>query len=204
MKISGLKVVIKLKVFFLSIPLPLFVHIAHNWKMPTSQPSSLEHDDDSTNPNKTSNQADNDQKNSTTTGPNESNLTKRGSQSHNAEEHRGSAGSTAITQHRNSGSRDSNGGKAVDLYIRGPDGGGGGGGGGSGSDSVEDAGEETDVIGDLVGHFGKWQFLMTILLSLFQVPNTFHISSSIYQVRPLTDIYIILSPFSKVCLSCLF
>lgn len=44
-----------------------------------------------------------------------------------------------------------------------------------------DAGEETDVIGDLVGHFGKWQFLMTILLSLFQVPNTFHISSPVYQ-----------------------
>ncbi|XP_055384813.1 organic cation transporter protein-like [Condylostylus longicornis] len=44
-----------------------------------------------------------------------------------------------------------------------------------------DAGEETDVIGDLVGHVGKWQFLMTILLSLFQIPNTFHISSPIYQ-----------------------
>lgn len=41
--------------------------------------------------------------------------------------------------------------------------------------------DETDVIGDLVGHFGKWQFLMTILLSLFQIPNTFHISSSVYQ-----------------------
>ncbi|XP_037947935.1 organic cation transporter protein isoform X2 [Teleopsis dalmanni] len=41
--------------------------------------------------------------------------------------------------------------------------------------------DETDVIGDLVGHYGKWQFLMTLLLSLFQVPNTFHISSSVYQ-----------------------
>ncbi|XP_069964585.1 organic cation transporter protein isoform X1 [Bactrocera oleae] len=41
--------------------------------------------------------------------------------------------------------------------------------------------DETDVIGDLVGHFGKWQCLMTMLLSLFQVPNTFHISSSVYQ-----------------------
>lgn len=42
--------------------------------------------------------------------------------------------------------------------------------------------DETDVIGDLVGHFGKWQFLMTMLLSLFQIPNTFHISSPVYQV----------------------
>ncbi|XP_037922439.1 organic cation transporter protein isoform X1 [Hermetia illucens] len=41
--------------------------------------------------------------------------------------------------------------------------------------------DETDVIGDLVGHFGKWQFLMTMLLSLFQIPNTFHISSPVYQ-----------------------
>ncbi|KAH8311117.1 hypothetical protein KR044_004483, partial [Drosophila immigrans] len=41
--------------------------------------------------------------------------------------------------------------------------------------------DETDVIGDLMGHYGKWQFVMTVLLSLFQVPNTFHISSSIYQ-----------------------
>uniref|UniRef100_A0A0A1XIU6 Solute carrier family 22 member 21 n=2 Tax=Zeugodacus cucurbitae TaxID=28588 RepID=A0A0A1XIU6_ZEUCU len=41
--------------------------------------------------------------------------------------------------------------------------------------------DETDVIGDLVGHFGKWQCLMTMLLSLFQVPNTFHISSPVYQ-----------------------
>ncbi|XP_054725594.1 organic cation transporter protein [Anastrepha obliqua] len=40
---------------------------------------------------------------------------------------------------------------------------------------------ETDVIGELVGHFGKWQCLMTMLLSLFQVPNTFHISSPVYQ-----------------------
>lgn len=41
--------------------------------------------------------------------------------------------------------------------------------------------DETDVIGDLIGHFGKWQFLMTMLLSLFQIPNTFHISSPVYQ-----------------------
>lgn len=43
--------------------------------------------------------------------------------------------------------------------------------------------EECDVIGELMGKYGKYQFYMTFLLSLFQVPNTFHISSTIYQVR---------------------
>lgn len=42
--------------------------------------------------------------------------------------------------------------------------------------------DECDVIGDLMGHYGKWQFVMTILLSLFQVPNTFHIFSPTFQV----------------------
>lgn len=51
-----------------------------------------------------------------------------------------------------------------------------------GNTKRENIKEETDVIGELVGGFGKWQFLMTILLSLFQIPNTFHISSTIYQV----------------------
>lgn len=50
-----------------------------------------------------------------------------------------------------------------------------------GSGKGNDDEDETDVIGDLMGHYGKWQLLMTVLLSLFQVPNTFHISSSIYQ-----------------------
>ena len=45
-----------------------------------------------------------------------------------------------------------------------------------------DGGDDNDVIGELVGNFGKWQLLMTVLLSLFQVPNTFHISSPVYQV----------------------
>ncbi|XP_017494621.1 PREDICTED: solute carrier family 22 member 21 isoform X2 [Rhagoletis zephyria] len=49
------------------------------------------------------------------------------------------------------------------------------------SSSSNNGEDETDVIGDLVGHFGKWQCLMTMLLSLFQVPNTFHIASPIYQ-----------------------
>lgn len=42
--------------------------------------------------------------------------------------------------------------------------------------------EECDSIGDLIGHYGKWQFLMTLLLTLFQVPNTFHIYSPTFQV----------------------
>lgn len=45
--------------------------------------------------------------------------------------------------------------------------------------------DEYDIIGELMGNYGKWQFIMTILLSLFQVPNTFHITSTIYQVRQL-------------------
>lgn len=48
------------------------------------------------------------------------------------------------------------------------------------ADDVDEAG--LDVISSLIGQFGRWQLLMTILLSLFQVPNTFHISSSVYQV----------------------
>lgn len=43
--------------------------------------------------------------------------------------------------------------------------------------------DECDAIGDLIGHYGKWQFVMTILLSLFQVPNTFHIFSPTFQVK---------------------
>ncbi|XP_055601971.1 organic cation transporter protein isoform X2 [Uranotaenia lowii] len=43
------------------------------------------------------------------------------------------------------------------------------------------ADEERDIIGDLIGDYGKWQFVMTFLLSLFQVPNTFHIYSPTFQ-----------------------
>lgn len=42
--------------------------------------------------------------------------------------------------------------------------------------------DECDAIGELIGKYGKYQFYMTFLLSLFQIPNTFHISSPIYQV----------------------
>ena len=46
--------------------------------------------------------------------------------------------------------------------------------------------DDCDAIGNLIGHYGKWQFVMTILLSLFQVPNTFHIFSPTFQVRKST------------------
>lgn len=42
--------------------------------------------------------------------------------------------------------------------------------------------DDCDIIGQLIGKYGRYQFLMTFLLSLFQIPNTFHISSPIYQV----------------------
>ncbi|XP_053694419.1 organic cation transporter protein isoform X2 [Sabethes cyaneus] len=41
--------------------------------------------------------------------------------------------------------------------------------------------DECDAIGNLIGDYGKWQFVMTFLLSLFQVPNTFHIYSPTFQ-----------------------
>lgn len=50
--------------------------------------------------------------------------------------------------------------------------------------------EECDIIGEIIGKYGKYQFFMTFLLSLFQVPNTFHISSTIYQVSlPVYNIF---------------
>lgn len=50
------------------------------------------------------------------------------------------------------------------------------------SKSQHSSHEECDIIGEIIGKYGKYQFFMTFLLSLFQVPNTFHISSTIYQV----------------------
>lgn len=47
---------------------------------------------------------------------------------------------------------------------------------------THDDNDDCDVIGELMGQYGKYQFLMTFLLSLFQVPNTFHIASPIFQV----------------------
>ncbi|XP_055695061.1 organic cation transporter protein [Lutzomyia longipalpis] len=39
----------------------------------------------------------------------------------------------------------------------------------------------SDVISDLTGHFGKWQLMWTFLLSLFQLPSTFHLFSFVFE-----------------------
>ncbi|XP_053661294.1 organic cation transporter protein [Anopheles marshallii] len=61
----------------------------------------------------------------------------------------------------------------------------GGGNGGDGTNIPQKkskcSDEDSDIIGELIGDYGKWQFVMTFLLSLFQVPNTFHIYSPTFQ-----------------------
>lgn len=42
--------------------------------------------------------------------------------------------------------------------------------------------ENTDVISDILGHFGWWQFIWTLTLSLFQFPSTFHLFSFVFEV----------------------
>lgn len=56
---------------------------------------------------------------------------------------------------------------------------------GTAAHQLED--DECDIIGTLIGDYGRWQFLMTLLLALFQIPNTFHIYSPTFQVSLLTD-----------------
>lgn len=51
--------------------------------------------------------------------------------------------------------------------------------------------EECDIIGELMGKYGKYQFYMTFLLSLFQIPNTFHISSPVFQVGILFALFLV-------------
>ncbi|XP_063708766.1 organic cation transporter protein-like [Culicoides brevitarsis] len=51
----------------------------------------------------------------------------------------------------------------------------------SGTAAHQLADDECDIIGTLIGDYGRWQFLMTLLLALFQVPNTFHIYSPTFQ-----------------------
>lgn len=51
---------------------------------------------------------------------------------------------------------------------------------GTAAHQLED--DECDIIGTLIGDYGRWQFLMTLLLALFQIPNTFHIYSPTFQV----------------------
>lgn len=47
--------------------------------------------------------------------------------------------------------------------------------------SVHD-GYDTDVISGYIGHYGRWQFFWTFLLSLFQIPSTFEIFVFVFQV----------------------
>uniref|UniRef100_A0A182KHD1 Uncharacterized protein n=1 Tax=Anopheles christyi TaxID=43041 RepID=A0A182KHD1_9DIPT len=35
--------------------------------------------------------------------------------------------------------------------------------------------EDSDIISEYIGHYGRWQFGWTFLLCLFQIPTTFHI-----------------------------
>lgn len=57
-----------------------------------------------------------------------------------------------------------------------------GGGGGARDSGNQKHDDECDIIGRLIGDYGRWQFIMTLLLALFQVPNTFHIYSPTFQV----------------------
>lgn len=42
--------------------------------------------------------------------------------------------------------------------------------------------ENSDVISDILGHFGWWQFIWTLTLSFFQFPSTFHLFSFVFEV----------------------
>lgn len=71
----------------------------------------------------------------------------------------------------------------IDISVKRPDADdSGGGGGGNNIGTHEKTDDEIDIIGTLIGEYGKWQFIMTLLLALFQVPNTFHIYSPTFQV----------------------
>lgn len=42
--------------------------------------------------------------------------------------------------------------------------------------------ENADAISDILGHFGWWQFIWCVTLSLFQFPSTFHLFSFVFEV----------------------
>lgn len=48
--------------------------------------------------------------------------------------------------------------------------------------TADDQIENTDVISDILGHFGWWQFIWALTLSLFQFPSTFHLFSFVFEV----------------------
>ncbi|XP_053695418.1 organic cation transporter protein-like [Sabethes cyaneus] len=41
--------------------------------------------------------------------------------------------------------------------------------------------DDSDIISDYIGHYGRWQFLWTFLLCLFQIPTTFHFFCLVFQ-----------------------
>uniref|UniRef100_A0A182W087 Uncharacterized protein n=1 Tax=Anopheles minimus TaxID=112268 RepID=A0A182W087_9DIPT len=48
--------------------------------------------------------------------------------------------------------------------------------------SVSANDEDSDIISEYIGHYGRWQFGWTFLLCLFQIPTTFHIFCLVFQV----------------------
>ncbi|XP_063362482.1 organic cation transporter protein-like isoform X1 [Cydia amplana] len=53
----------------------------------------------------------------------------------------------------------------------------------TGTASKEKCVEETDVVSQAIGNYGRWQLLMTFLLSLFSFPCTFHIYLPTFTAR---------------------
>lgn len=58
----------------------------------------------------------------------------------------------------------------------------------SDSDSNDEEDCDSDIISNYIGHYGRWQFIWTFLLCLFQLPTTFHIFSFVFQVSSLISI----------------
>ncbi|XP_055542451.1 organic cation transporter protein-like [Wyeomyia smithii] len=46
---------------------------------------------------------------------------------------------------------------------------------------VADSEDDSDIISEYIGHYGRWQFLWTFLLCLFQIPTTFHFFCLVFQ-----------------------
>ncbi|XP_055547162.1 organic cation transporter protein-like [Wyeomyia smithii] len=47
--------------------------------------------------------------------------------------------------------------------------------------NVTAADDDSDIISEYIGHYGRWQFGWTFLLCLFQIPVTFHIFCLVFQ-----------------------
>ncbi|KAM8705756.1 hypothetical protein ACLKA7_010114 [Drosophila subpalustris] len=44
--------------------------------------------------------------------------------------------------------------------------------------------DNSDVLSNFLGHYRKWSFVWTFLLSLFQIPTTFHLFMFVFQTAP--------------------